>query len=62
MTVYPPSQYKFVKFERSKRAGKKYDAILKNKTTADGMVPAYQLDVTFKEVAYVTSNDAANGY
>lgn len=31
-------------------------------TTSDGMVPAYQLDATFKEVAYVTSNDAANGY
>lgn len=32
MTVYPPSQYSFVKFEKATGA-KKYNAILRNKET-----------------------------
>ena len=32
-SVYPPDKYTFVKFERSKTTGKKYDAILRNKAT-----------------------------
>ncbi len=33
MTVYPANEYKFVRFERSKVAGKKYAAVLLNKKT-----------------------------
>lgn len=32
-SVYPEDKYTFVKFERSKTTGKKYDAILRNKAT-----------------------------
>lgn len=33
VTISNPSEYRFKKFERSKTAGKKYDAILVNKST-----------------------------
>ena len=33
MTKYPKKDYKFLRFEKSKRKGKKYDAILQNKQT-----------------------------
>lgn len=55
MTVYPPSQYKFLKFEKSKRAGKKYDAILKNKTTGR------EVRVPFGALGYQHYKDKALG-
>jgi len=33
MPVFPPDEYSFVKFEKSKRVNKKYSAILQNKKT-----------------------------
>jgi len=33
MVKYPKKDYKFLRFEKSKRKGKKYDAILQNKQT-----------------------------
>ncbi len=32
-SVYPPDKYDFVKFERSHRHDKKYNAVLRNKAT-----------------------------
>ena len=33
MPKYPKKDYKFVRFQKSKRKGKKYDAVLQNKQT-----------------------------
>lgn len=33
MSVFPPSEYKFIKFKKSNTKNKKYDAILMNKKT-----------------------------
>ena len=33
MSYFPKSDYKFIKFQKSKTANKKYDAILQNKKT-----------------------------
>ena len=33
MAKYKKSEYKFLRFEKSKRKGKKYDAVLQNKET-----------------------------
>jgi len=33
MAKYPKKDYKFLRFEKSKRKGKKYDAVLQNKQT-----------------------------
>lgn len=33
MSLFPESEYRFIKFERSKNKNKKYDAILENRST-----------------------------
>ena len=55
MSYYPESQYKFIRFERSHVPTKKYDAVLKNRTTGR------EVKVPFGAKSYQQYKDQALG-